>query len=56
VPYPGQIFEAIVTSGSPSSAHPGHIVVQIPELYPEGVDFPVLIPPVFPVDPKPREP
>ncbi len=42
-----QLYEAIVTDAAPDASLPGHIKVQIPELF-EDVELPISIPPLFP--------
>lgn len=42
-----ELYEAIVVDGAPDPGLPGHIKVQIPELFDEE-DLPVLIPPIYP--------
>lgn len=48
MPFPGQLYEAIVKDGAPNADLPGHLIVEIPELYGTGVECPLLIPPAFP--------
>lgn len=43
-----QLYEAIVVDSQPDGEPPGHILVQIPELFGDGIDVPVSIAPLFP--------
>lgn len=42
------MFEAIVRNPNPDPTHPGHILVEVPELYGPGVEMPSLVPPLMP--------